>query len=195
MNLKLFFITLVLLCAFQNSFGQSKNEKEERIKISEFPKKAIQTIKTLPDTCKRLKFYKETDNEKLSYEIKFKYNNIHYSLEFSEDGIIEDIELTTKFKRINKTSQNKIKSYLTSSFSKHKIIKIQKQYLYTTKNNAPEFLLNVLSQNITIAPNFEIIIDVKSNRKRSLVEATFNNSGELISYRTLKPSSYEHVLY
>ena len=87
MKLKTF---IFLLCFCQFVFCQTKNEKEKRIPLAEFPEAAKAVIKNLPDDCKRLKFYKETDGEKQSFEVKFKYKRKRYSLEFSEDGNIED---------------------------------------------------------------------------------------------------------
>ncbi len=192
MKLKTF---IFLLCFCQFVFCQTKNEKEERIPLAEFPEAAKAVIKNLPDDCKRLKFYKETDGEKQSFEVKFKYKRKRYSLEFSIDGNIEDIEVLTKLKNIDETVKTKIENYFASSFTKHKFIKVQEQYIYNVKLDAKTFVDNVLNNNSLKAPNFEIIAEVKTDKKRDIREFIFNTFGEFVNFRILNPTSYEHVLY
>ena len=105
--------TTTLLLAFflsiisQLTFSQEKHEKEERIERSDFPEAALKVVNSLPTNCKRTRFYKETDGEKYSFETKFKYRKKNYSLEFSVNGQIEDLEVITQFKHIK--NQNKRK--------------------------------------------------------------------------------------
>lgn len=186
---------LALIFISQFVFSQTKNEKEERITESEFPETAIEVIKNLPDDCKRLKFYKETDGEKQSFEVKFKHKRKRYSLEFSEDGVIEDLEVRTKFKTINEEKKSKIEGYFKSGFNKYKLIKVQKQFVYHEKLDPLTFANDILDNTSTEAPNFEIIAEVKTNKKRDIREFTFDESGIFVNFRILNPTSYEHVLY
>jgi hypothetical protein len=192
MKLKLF---LILLCFGQLVLSQTKNEKEERVLLSDFPVAAQKIIKTLPKHCKRINFYKETDGEKLSFEAKFKYKGKRYSLEFSSQGNIEDIEVLTKFKTLEDSIKTKIKNYFKSSFTKHKLIKIQKQYVFDSQLEPSQFINKVLSQVDNMKPSFEIIAEVKAKKQRHLREITFDNHGAFISFRTINATSYEHVLY
>jgi len=186
---------LVLIFISQFVFSQTKNEKEERITESEFPEAAIEVIKNLPDDCKRFKFYKETDGEKQSFEVKFKHKRKRYSLEFSEDGVVEDLEVLTKFKTINEEKKSKIEGYFKSRFNKYKLIKVQKQFVYHEKLDALTFANDILNNTSTEAPNFEIIAEVKTEKKRDIREFTFDESGSFVNFRILNPTSYEHVLY
>lgn len=186
---------LVLMFISQFVFSQTKNEKEERITESEFPSAAIAVVNNLPDDCKRLKFYKETDGKKQSFEVKFKHKRKRYSLEFSEDGVIEDLEVLTKFKTINEEKKSKIEDYFRSSFSKYKLIKVQKQFVYHKKLDPLTFVNDILNNTSAEDPNFEIIAEVKTNKKRDIREFTFDESGIFVNFRILKPTSYEHVLY
>jgi hypothetical protein len=188
-------ILLVLIFICQFVFSQTKNEKEERITESEFPEAAITVVNNLPDDCKRLKFYKETDGEKQSFEVKFKHKRKRYSLEFSEDGVIEDLEVLAKFKTINEEKKSKIEDYFKSRFNKYKLIKVQKQFVYNEKLDALTFANDILDNTSTEAPNFEIIAEVKTEKKRDIREFTFDESGTFVNFRILNPTSYEHVLY
>ncbi|MFP4844267.1 hypothetical protein [Winogradskyella sp. PE311] len=189
-------IYTVIVTLFMSSVGaQVKNEKEERVEPSSFPTIAKTVIDVLPDKCKRLKFYKERDNNKISFEVKFKYNQKRYSLEFSKDGYIEDIEVVTKFKKIETLSKRHIEAYFKLNFTKHRFIKIQKQFVYSNAYSATQFVLDVLSQNSKVANQFEIIAEVNSAKKREIAEFTFSSSGKFQNIRLIEPTSYEHVLY
>ncbi len=195
MQLRFLLIVSIIFAFTQLAFCQTKNEKEERVKFSDFPEMAQKLVEGLPKKCKRIKFYKETDGEKQSFEAKFKYKKQRYSLEFSTKGNIEDIEVVIKLKDINTSPREKINNYFKNTFTKHKIIKIQKQFVYSSKINASNFIDNVLSQNSKIPTNFEIIAEVTTEKKRNIREFTFNNVGMFLSFRVLNPTSYEHVLY
>ncbi len=194
MNFRLFIIILVL-CSWQTLASQTKNESEQRIKLSEFPKKAQDVIEALPSNSKRIKFYKETDGGKESFEAKFKYNKRYYSLEFSKEGDIEDIEVITKLKHIKQTSKHQLVKYFEASFDKYKIIKIQEQFIFKKNNAESKFVEEVLTKDINLSPNFEIIAEVKNESKRNIREFTFDSKGKFLNFRILNPTSYEHVLY
>ncbi|WP_439152919.1 hypothetical protein [Winogradskyella sp.] len=195
MRFNLFFTTLLVFSFIQFSVCQTKKEKEERIKLSEFPVLAQSVVELLPQKCKRLKFYKETDGNKQSFEAKFKYKREYYSIEFAKNGIVEDIEVITKFKSIGDSIEKHIKGYFKASFVKYKVIKIQQQFVYSKDLDTVEFVRNVISKNSKIYPKFEIIAEVKTENERTIREFTFNKSGAFISFRFLNTTSYEHVLY
>ena len=157
MNFKLLVIVLALLFLSNLAVAQTKNEKEVRIKGSEFPAIAQDIINKLPNKCKRLKFYKETDGDKQSFEVKFKYKKRRYSIEFSTNGTIEDIEVTTKLKTIEDSVKDTITSHFKTSFIKHKVIKTQKQYVYSSEIDMSKFVTKVLSQNSKTLSNYEIM--------------------------------------
>lgn len=95
--MKRFSTYLVLLfCIY--GFSQSKNEKEERIPASEFPEVSHKYFNGITDKVNYLKFYRETDGNKQSFEAKFKLNKLYYSVEFNTDGVLEDIEIVIKKK-------------------------------------------------------------------------------------------------
>lgn len=195
MGFKLYIIIIAVTSLTQVAMSQSKNEKEERIKISEFPEMAQNLIKQLPEQCKRFKFYKEIDGSKNSFEVKFKYKKKLYSLEFSIIGTIQDLEVVTKFRDIQNPIKNKITKYYKNSFTKYRFIKIQRQYVYTTKMTALQFVKGIFSQDPFTNSNFEIIAEVKNSKTRNIREFTFDHEGKFLTERILEPTSYEHVLY
>jgi hypothetical protein len=186
------FSFLILGCI---SWSQTKNEQEVRVKLESLPEAAIAVVNTLPNNCRRLRFYKESDGRKQSFEVKFKYHRKHYSIEFSTEGVIEDIELIVKQRQLENKIKSQIEAYFNLNYEKSKLIKIQKQYLYKGSINPTTFVRNLLSDASDQDVNYEIIAEVKSDSKREVGEFLFNENGELISFKTVNPNSYQHVLY
>ena len=186
--------SLILFCS-QLVFSQTKKEKEERISLSEFPLKAQNIINDLPEDCKRVRYYKETDGDKQSFEAKFKYKRRRYSLEFSLEGAIEDIEVIIKLSTIKKNTQTQITSYFKSSYLNYKLFQIQEQYVFDGYSNIDIFIANVLNQRSTDTVNYEIIAEVKTDNGREIREFTFDHNGSFLNFRVVEPSSYAHVLY
>lgn len=193
--MKTFFLICSLLLLGFNSWSQTKNEQEERVKLKVLPKAAIDVINELPKRCKRIRFYKETDGEKQSFEAKFKYKKQHYSLEFNTEGVIEDIEVIIEPDEIEDEKQSKIEDYLKAQFDKFQYIKIQKQYVYDRSIKSVNFVNDVLSKQSEVEVNYEIVAEVKSDSKREVAEFLFDRNGGFKRFRIMNPDSYEHILY
>lgn len=191
---KIFLICSILLFGL-HSWSQTKNEHEVRVKLDVFPATAIEVVNELQKRCKRIRFYKETDGEKQSFEAKFKYNRQHYSLEFDNEGVIEDIEVIIELNEIEDDGKSKIENYFEEHFDKFQYIKIQKQYVYYQSIKPVIFVNEVLSKQSKAEINFEIIAEVKSDSKRKVGEFLFGKNGGFKSFRMLNPESYEHILY
>ncbi len=186
---------LILLFSCTLCLSQVKNEKEERISITEFPEKARTYFNTISNDVRYMKYFKETDGSKKSFEIKFKYKKAHYSVEFDTLGNLEDLEIIIKKKHIPKKICASIFQYFESNFIKATLVKVQKQYINTSQHSDQQFILHILNQTNTIPPNFEIIAEIKTEDARELREFTFDHLGKFITSRKVTTSSYEHALY
>ncbi|MFS4482492.1 hypothetical protein ACKGJY_05715 [Hyunsoonleella sp. 2307UL5-6] len=177
------------------SFSQSKNEKEERIPLSEFPKVARNYFNEFSHQLKYLKLYRETDGEKHSFEAKFKIKKLYYSIEFDTMGKLEDIEIVIKEKYIPKTTLLEISTYFDTNFKKTRLLKIQKQYVNYTKQPDKTFIHHIVKHPNDTHTHFEIIAEVKTNNIHELKEFTFDKDGKFKASRKVTSSSYEHALY
>lgn len=196
MQRSIYILTILCFTFTATATGQTKNEKEERIKKEAFPEIALLTLNDLPQSCRRFKFYRETDGDKKSYEVKFKLKRKLYSVEYNGQGVLEDVEVKIKKKSIPPSIATSITTYFKTTFNKHKLIKIQEQYVYEkVELDAKAYLESIILKATTTQPNYEIIAEVKQNKKRTIKEFTFNSKGEFLSARTLNRTSYEHVLY
>jgi hypothetical protein len=183
---------IVLILFTHSMLSQTKDEREVRIEMNDFPVNGQTILKNLPKSIKGLKLYKETDGEKVSYEAKFKYKKRRYSLEFDTNGSIEDIELIVKEKSL---PNEKIGLYFQSNYRKYKRIKIQRQYVNSNSKDEKAFLNDVLNESCECTVNFEIIAEVKTDSERHVKEFLFSETGAYINSRILKPTSYEHIMY
>ncbi|MEM6720781.1 MAG: hypothetical protein AAF611_15735 [Bacteroidota bacterium] len=187
------FLGFSLCCMAQKSF---KHEKESRIEQKAFPQKALELLEnTLPKNVKKLKYYKEQDSLKSSYETKLKFKKQKYSIEFSEEGILEDVEVTIKKKQIPPKTLKKIENHLGKNYISFRIKKIQRQYSNTAATEAENVIKKAFSGDLNTSFSYEIIAEVKEKKKRYFIEITFTKDGDFTMVRTIIQSSYDHILY
>jgi hypothetical protein len=191
---KLFITHILVLCA-SFSFAQNKYEREFRIKKDQFPASAIDLLDTHIKDRKRLKFYKETDGTKGSYEAKFKKDRLWYSMEFDIDGTLEDIEITIEPLDIPSEVLANITMYFNKAFSKHRVKKTQQQYLASAEEKSRKTLRNAFQNLLIPSLNYEIIVSGKEDKSYLDYEVLFDAQGNFINRKKQLPPNYDHVLY
>ena len=189
----LLFLTFSVCCTAQQSY---KYEKEERIEKKMFPQKGLDLLnKTLPEKVRKVKYYKERDSVKISYETKLKFKRQYYSIEFDEKGVLEDVEVKIKKKQIPAETREKIENYMRDAYDSYRIKKIQRQYNNTNSIDAEKVLQNAFSNDVNSNHFYEIIAEVKTKKQRYFIEITFAKDGDFTLVRTIIQSSYDHILY
>lgn len=194
MKCKVLLIIFTCFC-FTSLNAQTKNEKESRVSLSQFPENAQTQLNIIPKKAKRIRYYKESDGEKQSFETKFKYEKYWYSVEFNNSGILEDIEVRIKERQIPDSIKTEIKTYIGNRSDKFDLIKIQEQYIYVDSISETQFLNSILENRATTVSNYEIIVAIKSNKIWELKEMTFDSKGAFLNARNLQQSSYEYIMY
>lgn len=187
------FAVIFLLC-FQIGQAQYKYEREFRILKSQFPKEAISTIEENITDFKRIKFYKETDSIKVSYEAKLKKDKLWYSIEFDKDGFLEDIEILIKTADIPNDTYANIKTYLNNNFSKYRVKRLQQQYP-SNSDTLKETFKNAFQNLILSSNNYEIVVVGRKDQGYLDYEILFDADGNFKQIRTSLPPNYDHVLY
>lgn len=185
----LFFLYCGILIA------QNKYEREYRIRKSQFPEKALNYISEKLVDARRIRFYKETDSTKISYEAKFKKDRLWYSVEFNDNGALEDIEILIKPVDIPNESFLKIKAHLNDYFTKHRIRRLQQQYPITNEQSAEETIKNAFQNLMLPSINYELIVSGKKEKTFEQFEILFDAQGNFKSIRKSLPPNYDHVLY
>ncbi|PWG06773.1 hypothetical protein [Polaribacter aquimarinus] len=106
--MKTFFSTVLLIFLSVNSLlSQEKFEKEYRVKPKDVPKKSLEIIK-IWNFKNKVKWYVEESQDGKTFEAKVRYKKYKYSIEFSKEGNIIDVEKTVKFSQLQKKIIQKI---------------------------------------------------------------------------------------
>jgi hypothetical protein len=195
--LKKIYVYLILVSVFaccQLSFAQKTYEREFRIRKSQFPSAAHTVIKDNIEGVKRLKFYQETDSNKVNFNAKLKKDKLWYNLEFDKEGALEKIEIFINSTDIPNDTYLNIENYLNNNFSKYRIKKLLQQY-YSNSDTLEETFKNAF-QNLILSSNmYEIVIAGKKEKGYLDYEIQFDADGNFKKMRTALPSNYDHVLY
>ncbi|CAM4113917.1 hypothetical protein [Zobellia nedashkovskayae] len=195
MNLKsVSFFILFTVFITGTAIAQIKDEREHRIRKSQFPENALLFIHQKLVNAKRIRFYKEIDGNKISYEAKFKKDRLKYSIEFNPEGRLEDIEIVIKSLDIPNDAYAKITTYLENNFKKYRVRKIQQQYL-SDGIDVDKTLKNAFQNLMLPSIKYEFIIDGKNDKGFEEFEILFDADGKFELIKKSLPPNYDHVLY
>jgi len=186
-------IALSLLCSL--SFGQEKQEREHRIRKSQFPASALEFIAAYVDGAKRLKFYKEIDKEQIDYTAKFKKGRLHYNLKFDTSGALELAAFRVKEVDFPEDSWSRVTSYLKTTYTKCKIKKMWQQYPVTDHAETKIVLKNTFQNLMIPAMNYKLFVKGKKEKGFIPYEILFDDEGNFKSSKKALPANYDHVLY
>ncbi|MEM9361590.1 MAG: hypothetical protein AAGA43_03095 [Bacteroidota bacterium] len=192
MKYKLFLF--VSLLSFFGALGQTKNEREFKIKSSELPQNIEKLLSPYLKDAKRIRYYQEIDGAKKSFEAKFKKGRLHYSVEFDTHGLLEDVEFKINPADIPEASLANILQYLGQNFSRFSVKKIQQQYPALNKSTST-VLIEAFQNLILPYINYELIVSAKKEKGFEQFEVLFNAEGEFLSIRKSIRPKYDHVLY
>ncbi|XLS28811.1 hypothetical protein ACJD0Z_16635 [Flavobacteriaceae bacterium M23B6Z8] len=187
----------IFICCFISLqvVAQKKYEKESRISKEDFPENALKLLHGYTETAKRLRFYRETDSTKTSFEAKFKIQNKKYSIEFDADGILEDIEIEIAFRKLPEAIKQNISQYLEHHSKKYSIKKVQKQYYLPGDVSAKNTMVAAFKDLDINFIRYELVVWRSSDEESGMVEFTFNHLGEYLLERPFSQASYDHILY
>jgi len=175
-------------------FWAKKQEQEFRIDKSELPKIILTNLSDYLKESKRVRYYKELDGNKSSYEVKFKRNRLLYSVEFDQEGKLEDVEFVINPVDIPETTLKAIHKYLSSNYKKYRIKKIQQQHP-NIDGDSNDVLKSAFQNLQTSSIRYELIISASKSKAYNEYEVTFNNEGVHVSTREQVKSNYDHVLF
>jgi hypothetical protein len=168
-------ISVIFLLSFQG-FSQSKYEKEFRIKAKDVPSRALSFVDSITFDSK-VKWYKEIGLNDVTIEAKAKFRKERHSIEFSENGIFQDIEIEVNPSQIPFDAFSKISGILSQTHKKYKIEKVQMQYT-GGRNLVLRFLREDRNSPEGITINFEVVISTKLDGNYIMIEYLFSETGE-----------------
>ena len=186
-------IFIMLLLVSLNVSGQEfKKEKEIGISKKYVPDEALEITNEF-NIKRKKKWYRQTNFDTTSYEVKFKWNSHFYSVEFDTTGQILDIEQLVKWEEIEQKHRKQLNKIFENRFDKYKLIKCQIQYTGDKKSLNTFFKSGEIDERLTI--RFEIEIEGKSDKSWKKYEFLVTSEGKVKRERIIIGRSTENLNY
>lgn len=183
---------LALLLPLATATGQTKYEREYRIKTQAVPAPARQFVDSL-QFQKKVKWYFEENLRGNSIEAKVCRNKKRFSIEFDTNGVLQDIEIQHRWTDIPVQTRTRITATLDSLFARHDIRKIQIQY-----SGDPKALFK-LAQNqqpaTAYTTRYELVVKGKKPDGLRLYETTLNEHGILLALEEIVFKNSDNLEY
>ncbi len=187
-------ITLVVFFLFTQALGQEKRERQKKIKPHQMPSGTLELLRQSMPDLKKVRYYEETDGDHLSYEAKFLIQKRFFSVEFSKEGLLEDVEVKISYKNLSSPLRNQIEHYLKQESEIFKVIKAQKQYKHTGADPQTTLVI-ALHEGESEAIFFELEVDMNKGKGWSSYEILFDRNGRFVSKRRIVTRSLDNLLY
>ena len=172
-----FTLAVLLIGSIPSALAQKKYEKEVRIEEADVPMDALKFVNAMLIPSK-IKWYKEQGLLQTSLEAKTKYRGEWLSIEFSEQGAFEDLEIQKKPEALEPESYREILAYLETELLHFSIQKIQIQYIGAEEDVLQFFLNGEASEDVEL--NYEIVLSTKVDGSFEMFEYLFNEDGKFI---------------
>lgn len=186
------FLFLLLLLSPYWGFTQIKFEREIRIEHQDVEQTAKDFVCNLTSS-KKVKWYKEFGFNSISIEAKTKFAGKRYSIEFTPEGQLEDVEIEVKMRDFPTETRENIKSYLKEKYGKYRIRKVQIQYA-----GEPAKVLKYLQEetrNKAVSIKYELIISSKVNKHFKKFEYLFTEAGAYLQNAEIVLKNTDNIEY
>ena len=188
-------VCILFLCFGLFTSAQNKQEREHRIKKSQFPNEALQTIAENNKDFKRLKFYKAVDSTTKTYTAKFKMARLFYEMDFSEKGALSGLGFVINPVDIPEESFGRITKYLSQTFEKSKVRKMFQKYPIQPNQGIQKTMKNAFQNLMLSNIVYELFVKGKKKGMRTDFEITFDSDGNFLHITKALPANYDRVLY
>ncbi|WP_462318010.1 hypothetical protein [Marinilabilia sp.] len=187
------FLAFILILFFEGTgWSQQKFEKETRIKEKEVPERAVSFLDSM-SLSKKVKWIKETGFNTISYEAKTRFQGDRISIEFSENGDFEDIELQITSGELPSDTYSRISDYLGSEYEKFSFEKVQIQYS-GNKNEVLDFFLNRKVKS-NIVRKYEVVISTRLDGSYVMFEYLFSDKGKFLQKSRIVLKMTDNIVY
>lgn len=198
MNRKLSLTLLIQLMLFSTAaFSQSeKNEVEDSISNSEMPEKALETLEEFWPDMSDIRFFAQTDGDEETFEAKLEWRGKSFSIEFTSDGNVIDVEQLVEMDEIGTSDREAIESYLESEFKRVRITRLQRQYIADDDDGVDDedFIDDILEEDEEdYKIRYEIEVEGNTGSEIGAFELLFDQSGEIIQRRRIVRRSLDNI--
>ena len=173
-------------------FAQDKIEVERAISSSQVPSAARAWLHETYAHTSRLQWYLERSPSETSYEAKLRHRRAWHSVEFDKGGALQDVEIIVRMRNLPKAAHQGIVAYLDTTYTKHRIQKIQQQL-----TGPPEVVRAVVqgepSEEVTY--RYEVEFYGKSRQSKALWEGLFDDQGQLQERKRIVLRPTDNLMY
>ena len=184
-----FFISVLFTISVQAQ--ADKQEVEKSIKKDEMPSEALRLIEKYFEEYEDIDFFEETDGQIATFEAKLEWKGYRYSIEFSEEGILLDIEQLIDISEIDDQLRTAIIKEIEDQYTKYEITRIQRQYPTDKTNQKIEAFLNGDFEDLIL--RYELEIDGQNRKELGSFELLFDDGGALLQKRKIIRRSIDNI--
>ncbi|MEE4176475.1 MAG: hypothetical protein V2I46_03105 [Bacteroides sp.] len=199
MKKKINLLFLILTSVGMSSLAQSveKREFEQSVKMHQVPGQILEYLSPFMDKAKKVKYFRESDGENLTWEVKLKFKGRQFSIEFFDNHTLKDIEELVRWKSLEPEAGVPLNDYFESNYRRFRIKRIQKQYHPGKDVEMTAFIEKVLSADNLPPSGFEIEAEVRGHDRGDFgfFEYQFDASFNLVSKRKIIPVSDGNLLF
>ncbi|MEQ8525775.1 hypothetical protein [Gracilimonas sp.] len=182
-------ISSTLFCSAQ----EIKDEVEKSIDRNEMPASALSLINQFWKEEKKADFYRQSDGEMISYEVKLNWEDHQYSIEFDSTGSLIDVEQIIEIEELPEALRNTITEEIDKQYSKFKFTRVQRQFS-ASGNDDEEVLENILEEDFEdLLIRYEIEIDGQNKDELGSFEMLFDVNGNFIQKRKIVRRSLDNI--
>lgn len=162
--------------------AQEKIEREHRVDVGEVPAAALEWFDDTYGGAPGVRWFYEESSTGTSYEAKLNYRGSQHSVEFSKEGVIEDIEVITRWNDLPEEVREEIEDYFEEEYDRYRLRRIQKQW-----SGPSETLKHGIKNNIydKLETRYELEFYGKNDKDKKIWEGLFDAEGKLISLRKI----------
>ncbi len=174
-----------------------KNEVETSISREAMPEKALTLLEPVLSEARKVRFYRETNGEQVSYESKLKWKGHQYSIEFKEDGSLLDAEKLVRYGSLPKEVREAVNGRLEKEFGRHRVRRTQVQFSAGRSGVSDQEIIEILgrSEPGPATVRYELEVDVTAPSHLGAYELLFDPDGNLLERRQIVRRSLDNILY
>ena len=186
-------ILMLPLAGISQLFAQEKVEVERRINKSKVPEDAVEWLNETFDKPRRVKWYFEDNAGDKGFEGKFTRKGHLHSVEFNEEGEIEDVEVKMEWSELPGEVREELQEYFSENYISYNIRRIQRQFSGESDDLQEAFEEDDELDDIEI--RYEIEFYGRSDEDDELWEGLFDDEGELIERTVIKLRPTDNLNY
>lgn len=184
----------MVLAAVQ-AYSQETSERAYRIRKAQFPQQARETLKPYLEDARRLRYYKEKDQNRVRYLMRFKKDRLVYRAAFLSAGEFQALGVYIQPVDIPDDTWAAIQAYLSRTHTHYNVRRILQQYP-RSQFPAEAPALRAAFQNLLLPEiRYHLILEARTTGQRVQLEYLFNAEGEFLEYRESLPANFDRILY